>query len=301
MKKSPKIFVIIVTYKGQRWYDKCFGSLRESTIPLHVVAVDNSPGDEDAEYIKTHFPEAHLIKTNENLGFGRANNLGMRYALDNGCDYVFLLNQDAWIEQNTLSKLIEIADRHPEYAIISPMHMNAAKNHINVLIDDGNNNYELLSDIYTNNNKEIYTITYVNAAAWLLPRKTLETIGGFCPLIYHYGEDDDYIHRVHYHGYKIGLVPAVIIIHDTAKRLDESKIFSKRAQRDDIDTLLDINNPKSMLSLRRYLFWKRIISWIRQDKSSYEYYFHRYKVVRANHAKIEQCREAHKIKQANWL
>ena len=91
-----KIFVVIVTYKGKQWYDKCFQSLRESTIPVQIVVVDNTPGDEDAKYIKTHFPEVHLIKMNENLGFGKANNLGMRYALDNGCDYVFLLNQDAW-------------------------------------------------------------------------------------------------------------------------------------------------------------------------------------------------------------
>ena len=83
-----KVFVIIVTYKGQRWYNQCFGSLRKSTLPVQVVAVDNTPGDEDAEYIRMHFPEVHLIKSEENLGFGRANNLGMRYALENGCDFV---------------------------------------------------------------------------------------------------------------------------------------------------------------------------------------------------------------------
>ena len=91
-----KVFVIIVTYKGKQWYDRCFSSLRESTIPVRMVVVDNTPGENDAEYIKSHYPEIHLIKTNENLGFGRANNLGMRYALDNGCDYVLLLNQDSF-------------------------------------------------------------------------------------------------------------------------------------------------------------------------------------------------------------
>ena len=60
MKKESKIFVIIVTYKGMRWYDKCFGSLRESTIPLQTVVVDNTPGNEDVEYIKTHYPEIHI-------------------------------------------------------------------------------------------------------------------------------------------------------------------------------------------------------------------------------------------------
>ena len=70
-----KIFVIIVTYKGKRWYDKCFQSLRESTIPVQIVVVDNTPGDEDVEYIRTYHPDIHLIKTTENLGFGRGNNI----------------------------------------------------------------------------------------------------------------------------------------------------------------------------------------------------------------------------------
>ena len=92
---TPNIFVIIVTYKGMRWYDKCFSSLRESTLPVHTIVVDNTPGEEEANYIREHYPEIHLIKTEENLGFGKANNLGIRYALDHGCDYVFLLNQNS--------------------------------------------------------------------------------------------------------------------------------------------------------------------------------------------------------------
>ena len=72
-----KIFVIIVTYKGKQWYDRCFCSLRESTTPVLPIVVDNTPGEEDANYISEHYPEAHLIKPDENLGFGKANNLCM--------------------------------------------------------------------------------------------------------------------------------------------------------------------------------------------------------------------------------
>lgn len=301
MKTEPKIFVIIVTYKGKRWYDKCFSSLRESTIPVQTVVVDNTPGDEDEEYIKAHFPEVHLISTNENLGFGRANNLGMRYALDNGCEYVFLLNQDTWIEKDSIAKLLNVADNNPEYAIVSPMHISPKKNHMCIMLDDGNRNYEMLSDAYFHTIKDIYPVKYVNAAAWLLPRRTLETIGGFCPLIHMYGEDDDYLHRVSYHGYKVGIVPASRIIHDCSFKLEESAENSKRAQWDDIDTLLDINNSLSTSSLYRHFIWKRILCWLRRDKRQYEYYSHRCQIIRENKQQIEECRAAHKIKQANWL
>lgn len=298
-----KIFVIIVTYKGQRWYDKCFGSLRKSTIPLQTIVVDNTPNEEDVTYIKEHFPEVHIIKTEENLGFGRANNLGMRYALDNGCDYVFLLNQDAWIEPDTIEKLINVAEKHEELGIISPIHMNAAHTAINMSIGIGAHyrNDKLLSDLYVNKMGEVYDTNYVNAAAWLLPRKTLETIGGFCPIIFQYGEDDDYSHRVLYHGYKIGLVPSARIVHDCAVRLENSKELYNKAQRDDMDGFLNINVPTSLSSIRRYLLRKRVASWLHRNKGEYKFYTYRYNLLCKHAKEIEKCREAHKVTQANWL
>lgn len=228
-----KIFVIIVTYKGLQWYNRCFGSLRKNEIPVQVVAVDNSPGEENSEYIREHFPEVYLVKTKENLGFGRANNLGMRYALDHGCDYVFLLNQDAWIEPDTINKLINIAEQHPEYGIFSPIHLNAEKSEINVQIGLGahHRNEKLLSDLYLNRLGDIYETNYVNAAAWLLPRRTLEMIGGFDPIFKHYEEDDNYLNRVRYHGMKIGVCPAAQIVHDHKdSELSDEKLQYRQKQ-----------------------------------------------------------------------
>ncbi|HHX70994.1 MAG TPA: glycosyltransferase family 2 protein, partial [Gallicola sp.] len=44
-----------------KWLDKCLGSLRESTIPIHPVIIDNSSSDETVEYISTNYPEVHII------------------------------------------------------------------------------------------------------------------------------------------------------------------------------------------------------------------------------------------------
>ena len=253
-----KIFVIVVTYKGRRWYDKCFGSLRESTFPLQVVAVDNTPGEEDAEYVKSHFPEVHIIKTNENLGFGRANNLGMRYALDNGGDYVFLLNQDAWVDKGTLGKLVEIAEHHPEYGILSPIHLNAERTSINMQIGLGAHyrNERLLSDLYIGRVGDIYETNYVNAAAWLLSRKTLEIIGGFDPIFKHYEEDDNYLNRVIYHGLKIGVCPAVRIIHDHKDSELSDERLRIRQQQFLLVEWTDINKPFSSVAVCRFYIRK---------------------------------------------
>lgn len=299
-----KIFVIVVTFKGQRWYDRCFGSLRKSEIPVQVVAVDNSPGEEDAEYIKTNFPEVHLIKTNENLGFGRANNLGMRYALDNGCDYVFLLNQDAWLDApDTLSKLVAIAEKHPEYGIVSPIHLNAEHTAINMQIGLGahHRNEKLLSDLYLDSVGDIYETNYVNAAAWLLPKKTLETIGGFDPIFKHYEEDDNYLNRVQYHGLKIGVCPTARIVHDHK----DSELSDERLQLRQKQFLLvgwtDINKPFSSTSIYRYNLRKwlqfLLVGKIKQAKE------HRAvaQYCREMKKSVELSRRENMKSQASWL
>ena len=66
--------------------------------------------------------------------------------------------------------------------------------------------------------EEIVSVPFINAAFWMLPRRTLETVGGFSPLFYHYGEDIDYAHRVKYHEMKVGYVPAIWGCHDRAER-----------------------------------------------------------------------------------
>ena len=78
MEKTLKVFAIIVSYKGRQWYDRCFSSLQESTIPIEIVVIDNASGDGSADYIRERFPQITLICSDKNLGFGQANNLGMK-------------------------------------------------------------------------------------------------------------------------------------------------------------------------------------------------------------------------------
>jgi len=91
-----KVSVIIVSYNFEQWIDRCLGSLRRSTSPISVIVVDNGSKDKTTQIIEKNYPEVHLIKTGANLGFGKANNIGIRYAMEQGADYFFLLNQDAW-------------------------------------------------------------------------------------------------------------------------------------------------------------------------------------------------------------
>jgi GT2 family glycosyltransferase len=213
--KPMNIFVIIVTYNGRKWYDKCLGSVTNSSIPVQTIVIDNASTDDTVSYIKENYPEIHLIESDKNLGFGKANNMGLEYALNNDCDYVYLLNQDAWVEPTTIEVLINVAQKNQEYGIISPMQITANQDKLDKNFSVCCNKCSrLIDDLYFNTLKDIYETEKTMAAHWLITRKCLMNVGGFSPVFTHYGEDDNLQGRANYHGFKNGICPLVNGIHD---------------------------------------------------------------------------------------
>ena len=105
-----RILVIVVTWNSARWLDWCLGSLRSSTVRVDALVVDNASTDGSADYIAQHFPEVELVRSEGTLGFGAANNIGLKLALERGYDYVYLLNSDAWLLPDTLEKMLAGAE-----------------------------------------------------------------------------------------------------------------------------------------------------------------------------------------------
>lgn len=214
-----KVFVIVVSYNGMKWINESLTSIYESTVEVEVVVIDNNSKDETVTYIKNNFPQVVLFEQKENLGFGKANNIGLTYALNQNADFVFLLNQDAFVNNDSLENLITAANRNPDYGILSPIQLNYSgklleKYFYKFMVEDVTRFF--YSDfILSNPIKEIYDIKFVQAAAWFMPRETLMKIGGFDPVFFHYGEDDNYCHRVLFHKLKIGIVSNSFIRHDS--------------------------------------------------------------------------------------
>ena len=93
--QNTKIAVIILSYNGSKYFPDLFNSLREQTLkPSEVVIVDNNSADDSVEYIRKIFSEATLIASKKNTGFAGGNNIGIKEALKNNPDYIFMLNQD---------------------------------------------------------------------------------------------------------------------------------------------------------------------------------------------------------------
>ncbi len=267
-----KIFSIIVTYNGMRWYDRCLGSLRNSEQPVETIVIDNASSDDSVNYIKANFPEVQLIESKENLGFAKANNIGIKKALREGADYVFLLNQDAWMEPNSLTELVKTFQENEHVGIASPIHLNGSYSGLDYKfpIYMGPT---FTSDLYMQSVKHYYEIPFINAAAWLMDRSCLETIGGFdTSLFRHYGEDDNYCQRMQYHGLKIVVNTHCTICHDREDRFNDQDsgnhntrqvpFYEQRLYLGNINFEWDI--PKEIATLKR----KKVLKFIRCKPNS---------------------------------
>lgn len=297
-----KVFVIVVTYNGMEWYERCFSSFRASTIPVTTIVVDNDSHDGTVDYIRREFPEIVVIESLENLGFGKANNIGIRYALDHGADYVFLLNQDAWIDPDALEILVSIHKKHPEYGLLSPMHLNVDRTGLVMkFFCRQPTNGRLITDLYLNQLSDVYNTKYIHAAAWLLPKQTLQTIGGFDPIFHHYAEDDDYLNRLRYHRMKIGVCPAARIVHDHHSRTQSPEAVRYRHRQTMLADYMDLNHPFHAGEYFRHDIWKMARNFFRLNTKENIYLKDDLLFLLKNAKEITKHRKENQKKGLTWL
>ena len=231
-----KVLVIIVTYNAHDWIHQCLNSVDMERYDAFVV--DNASTDDTRQILQAEYPKAIVRAMDKNLGFGQANNIGLRYALDNGYDYVFLLNQDAWLLPDTVEKLIAAQNQHPEYWVLSPLQMNTAQGGV-----------EKQFGVYCKKNKVQLNldvpqpVDFVNAALWLISIECIRLVGGFNPIYPHYGEDVDFVQRIQYKHRNVGVVANVIAYHERVMGEESLKKMQYRTKLSLMGILLDINHP----------------------------------------------------------
>lgn len=143
---NARVLVIVVSHNGMRWLPRCLSSVMpgaktpdsapdvakkvfsgaktaDSAPEVDVYVWDNASTDGSADFVAENYPQAILVRSRENLGFSIPNNKGFEYAVRQGYDYAYLLNQDAWVEPGALDLLVASARAHPEYGVLSPLQM----------------------------------------------------------------------------------------------------------------------------------------------------------------------------------
>jgi N-acetylglucosaminyl-diphospho-decaprenol L-rhamnosyltransferase len=298
MSELPLLSIIIVAYRSRDEIAACLGSLpRElpgidgSRAAVEVTVVDNSPGDGAGEIVRRDFPWVHYIPAEENLGFGRANNLG--HARSRGM-YVLFLNPDTVSNAAALARCVTRVRDDATIGLISPrleladgsMDL-ACRRSIPTLWDGFCRASGLAAAFprrrlfagYNLTHLDVggtYDVGAINGAFMLTSRRVLEQVapGGevFDARFFMYGDDLDLCIRVSRAGFRIVYDGSVRITHlkgvSVARDFDRMSHAIFDANR---DVYLKHFNPRGSALVRwKYALtfgsWKRVAlfkAWLR--------------------------------------
>lgn len=114
-----RVAVVILNWNGWRDTVACVESLRQQSVPPQwIVVVDNASTDDSEHQLRAACADTHFIQSGSNLGFAGGNNVGARWALEQGADAVWLLNNDATAAPAALEELIRTDESRPDAGAI---------------------------------------------------------------------------------------------------------------------------------------------------------------------------------------
>jgi hypothetical protein len=223
------VSIIFVNWNSVEYLRNCIAGIHENTTrtTFEIIVVDNASPKGDINSLKPFFPSIRIIKSQENLGFARANNLGCHYASG---EYVLLLNPDTESVGPAIDTLLDRAKVLPDAGIMGCRHVNpdltvqttTIQKFPTILNQIFNIEYlrrrwpacrlwelaPLFSDLHTPIRVEV-----IPGACMLLKREVFELVGMFSEQYFMYGEDIDLNYKVAQTGLKNYYIPDAVIIH----------------------------------------------------------------------------------------
>jgi GT2 family glycosyltransferase len=234
--RSPRARVATITVGTNelRWLKSCFATLLDSDtagIDLTVWYVDNDSSDGSTAFVEDRFPEVRIIQNRSNVGFARANNIGMRAALGDGADYVFLVNPDTQTPKSLVRDLTEFMEAWTEYGVVGPMQYEYDGSGSTAL--GGYNDWSKTalrwgeqhafagdwpnhpSPAGPSEGRATNTLehAYVQGAAFFVRGELLRTVGLFDEVFHTYYEETDLCRRARWAGWRVALLLDVGIQH----------------------------------------------------------------------------------------
>ena len=220
--------VLLVSYNTRDLLDPCLEAVARARLhggPISGpdIVVDNASRDGSADYLASHHPDVRLIRSDKNLGFGRANNL----ALPISSRYLLLLNTDAFVPDDAFSKTIAFMEAHPKCGILGvrlvgrdgdlqpscryfPTPLNTFLSRTGLarwlpgvrLVDDMQWDHQ-----------SVRSCDWVPGCFYLLRRELVEQVGLFDPLYFLYFEEVDHCLASKRHGWDVTYFSDVSVVH----------------------------------------------------------------------------------------
>lgn len=223
----PRLSIVIVSYNSRADLDACLGSLTSAppAADHEIVVVDNASTDGTTTYLRERWPGVRLIEAGGNVGFARANNIGIRQSFG---ELVLLLNPDTVVPRGTLDRLVEILDDDASAAAVGPrivdrhgyaelsfgrMISPLAELRQKVLVAGNDRRLPPFSTIVQGSTRRSGPVDWVSGACLLARRSDLDAVGLLDERFFLYTEDVDLCASLRSRGRRVLFAADVEIVH----------------------------------------------------------------------------------------
>jgi GT2 family glycosyltransferase len=253
----PRLSIVIVSYNARADLERCLASLVEHrpAVDHEVVVVDNASTDDTVAALRSRWPGIRLIEAGGNLGFSKANNLGIANTFG---ELVLLLNGDTVVPAGALDALVAALDGRPDVAVVGPRLVDAqgrAELSFGRMISPFN---ELRQQLRSRGNVERLTsrereVDWVSGACLLVRRADADAVGRLDERFFMYTEDVDFCAAIRARGRRILFTPRVQVVHLRGRSRQTAERATEAAYRRSQIAFYEKHHPRWAPWLRLYL------------------------------------------------
>jgi len=217
------LYVVILSWNNYTDTRDCIESLKKSSyLPAQIVLVDNGSQDASIDSLQKDYgqdAQVHIIRNECNYGFARGVNVGIRYALNQGAEFIFLINNDAVVEKTCIERLYVAIEGAHRVGVAGPR-IFYYKDPKRVWLGGGYFSRIKAGVIAPEKNKkvvdfneEIREVTFLAGCAMLIKREVFQRIGFFDENFFLYEEDLDFCLRARREGFRLLYIPCAKVWH----------------------------------------------------------------------------------------
>jgi GT2 family glycosyltransferase len=224
---SALVYIVLLNWNGWRDTIECVESCRRlDYCYFRVLIVDNGSTDGSESILCERFPELDFIQAGANLGFAGGNNLGIRYALERGADFVWLLNNDTTVAPEALSELVRVASSDERAGIVGSKLYYYDQPTI-IAFAGGEWKQTPLYPRHRGMDEEdrgqygsVAEVDFITGCSLLIKAAVIQDIGEMQDSYFLYWEDIDWNATADEHGWKIMFAPASHVWHKVSATTD---------------------------------------------------------------------------------
>ncbi len=219
--KTTLIYIILLNWDGYQDTIECVESCCKLSYPnFRILIIDNGSTDNSEAILRERFPEIELIQTGANLGFAGGNNVGIRYAIEHGADYIWLLNNDTVVAAEALSALVQVAEGDKTVGMVGSKIVYYANPRLlwyAGAVLDPDRPYLLHHRGLNEDDRGQFDAAcetgYITGCSLLARREMMDIIGLLDDGLFLYFEDADWSARAREKGWKLSYCPASLVHH----------------------------------------------------------------------------------------